>query len=165
MSKTNLTAAQQDYLEAIYRLEESTEGGSSGARITDIAGVLGTRLPTVVRNIGRLKELRLVTQRERGPVILTKQGRRLAGQLAHRHEDVVELLTSVLGVEPGQAETEACFIEHGLSGATSERLHGFLLCWSRLSGDVRRKLTGCKAGDTTGSFTLVGRPTGKGGRH
>src|SRR5512134_1814022 len=99
-----LTAAQQDCLEAAYRVA----GADGSARITDIAAELGTRLPTVVRSMARLKELGLVRQSEREPVVLTARGAELAMQLAHRHHDLLDFLAVVLGVESAQADREAC---------------------------------------------------------
>ena len=112
-----LTPAQQDYIEAIYLLAASRDGGSAvqvGVRVSDIAAQLGTKLPTVTRNMARLREVGLIEQQARGPVRLTDTGNALGAQLSHRHQDILQLLTTVLGVNRKVAESEACLLEHGM---------------------------------------------------
>lgn len=158
-----LSAAQQDYLEAVYALSlEDSEG--EGVRVTDIAAALSTRLPTVTRTLARLRAMGLVEQEERGPVFLSELGNRLAAQLAHRHEDVVALLTDVLGVDPITAESEACVLEHGLSGETSERLHHFLEAWQQLDPPLRSALREAAGNMATSEFHLLGDASGSGDR-
>ncbi len=176
MTRTELSPAQQDYLEAIYRLAgaaDSSAGGSrrsrhaeqlSGVRVTDLAAALGTRLPTVVRTVARLRELGMVEQEQRGQVHLTEPGLRLAVQLAHRHSDVVYFLYAVLGVTAKRAEMEACLVEHGLSAETAQRLHLFLERWDSLSDAQRARLSGLDKRVRPTQFTLLGEAAGAGGR-
>jgi DtxR family Mn-dependent transcriptional regulator len=119
-----LTAAEQDYIEAIYRLEQRAEGAP--IRISDIAELLGTRLPTVSRTVQRLTRKGLLRHVQRKDVTLSKQGRRIAGEIYHRHEDLVRFFCEILGLRRSQAERDACQIEHGVSPATAQRLHEFL---------------------------------------
>ncbi|MBD3257836.1 MarR family transcriptional regulator [candidate division GN15 bacterium] len=119
-----LTAAQQDYLEAIYRLEQEQDSGS--IRVSDIAERLGTRLPTVSRTVRKLTDAGLLEHPVRGTVSLTPDGRSTAAQFVHRHDDVVEFFRDVLGLTKDEAEENACQIEHGLTNAAAQRLHEFL---------------------------------------
>jgi len=121
---TQLTSAQEDYLEVIYRLEQVEPKGST--RVSEIAARLGTRLPTVTRTVRRLTELGLLRHADRREVSLTASGRRIAAEVVHRHEDLVTLFVEVLGLDAGQAEEDACQIEHGLSRQAAQRLHEFL---------------------------------------
>jgi Mn-dependent DtxR family transcriptional regulator len=176
MASLELSPAQQDYLEALYRLaadgavEEASakrrhrEPQLAGVRITDLAAALGTRLPTVVRTVARLREAGVVLQEQRGLVHLTDEGARLGQQLTHRHSDVVYLLYAVLGVPAKRAETEACLIEHGLSAETAQRLHLFLERWDSLSEPVRSRLSGQDKRVRPSQFTLIGEGAGAGGR-
>jgi DtxR family Mn-dependent transcriptional regulator len=197
MHNAELTAAQQDYLEAIYRLAFRRPGAGElrplapvvlemactprslevlppfcqpaerelcGVRVTDIAAELGTKLPTVVRSVARLKELGLLRQRQRGLVHLSPEGSRLAAQLAHRHADVVAFLADILGVAEAQAESEACLIEHGLSGDTAQRLHEFLERWKALPAEARAGLAAAGKAELPSEFGLVGGASGAGGR-
>jgi len=160
--RIKLTPAQQDYLEACHVLERRT--GGAPVRITDIAELLGTRLPTVTRSVARLRRMGLLEQQTRGPVRLTEAGRAIAGQLLHRHEDVLRLLTEVLGVSCPLAEKEACLLEHGLSGLSAQRLHEFLLRWDSLPAAQRDYLRGTSGPRGATDFSLVGRARGAGRR-
>ncbi|MBN2081168.1 metal-dependent transcriptional regulator [bacterium] len=156
-----LTAAQQDYLEALSLL--GAEG--AGVRVTDLAAHLGTRLPTVTRTLQRLRERGLVHQEVRGLAYVTLAGRRLAGQLAERHRLVERLLGEVLHLPPEQAARDACVIEHGLSGAAAGRLAAFLGRWDQLPQATRRFLTGRRGRPSEERFDLLGDSRSFGGRH
>lgn len=118
-----LTPAQEDYVEVIFRLEQS---GHDPVRVTDIADELGTRLPTVSRTVQKLAELGLVLHDRRRSVRLSARGKRMAQDLVHRHNDLVAFFRIVLGLDHREAEQNACRLEHGLSGRAAQRLHEFL---------------------------------------
>ena len=138
-----LTAAMQDYLEAILVLDR--EG--AGARVKDIATSLGVKMPSVSSAITTLKRHALVEQRRYGVVQLTKAGRQVADAVYRRHEALVEFLTHILLLGPEEAETEACQMEHALSEVTLDRLVKLVellracpsgdACLSVLEGDGR----------------------------
>lgn len=168
LAEVGLTAALQDYLEAIRALHDSQ--GGPGVRVTDIAAQLGTRLPTVVRSVARLRQLGLARQEERGPVSLTPAGSAIAAQLAHRHEDVLRLLKDVLGVSAAQAEVDTCVLEHGLSAESAQALHEFLERWDGAT-HTHSELRASAAEDSGGSgvtgtpqFDLLGAAAGSGSR-
>ncbi len=124
----SLTASQQDYLEAVYRLlhDPSRAEQRTSVRVTDIATALGTRLPTVTRTVARLAERGLFLHELRQGVRLTPKGELLASAFVHRHEDLVRFFITILGLEKEQAERDTCQIEHGLSEMSAQRLHEFL---------------------------------------
>ena len=117
-----LSAIQEDYLEAIYRLSR----GNQGVRSTDIAERLGCRLPTVTRTVRKLAEMKLIEHESRGLVALTRRGLLAAEEITHRHADSVAFLVNILGLSKEKAEEDACQIEHGLSPLAAQRLHEFL---------------------------------------
>ncbi|MEE9230568.1 MAG: metal-dependent transcriptional regulator [Acidobacteriota bacterium] len=133
-----LTASKEDYIELIYRHQEM--GGAGEMRITDLAGELACRLPTVTRTVQELTEDGYVQHEARGLVRLTEKGLLVARQLAHRHDDVLAFLEMILGVPQEQAESDACRIEHGLSAVTAERLHAFLNYIDALPREDRKHL-------------------------
>jgi len=156
-----LTSTQEDYLEAIYRLQQA--GGTGTTRVSEIAARLGTRLPTVSRTVRRLKELGLLHHAERRAVSLTEAGARVAAEVVHRHDDLVALLVGVLGLDRKQAEADACQIEHGFSRRGAQRLHELLEYIQRLPKEHREVLTRFKreASDSTEDFNNL--PAGKAG--
>lgn len=124
----SLTASQQDYLEAVYRLlhDPARTEQRTSVRVTDIATALGTRLPTVTRTVARLAERGLFLHEPRQGVRLTPSGELLASAFVHRHEDLVRFFVTILGLEKERAERDTCQIEHGLSEMSAQRLHEFL---------------------------------------
>lgn len=136
---TTLTAAQQDYIETLYRLK--TREPKRAIRICDIAAELGTRLPTVTRTIRRLTALGLVLHDERREVRLTGQGERIARDIVHRHDDLVQFFTEILGLSRAEAENDACRAEHGISGKAARRLHEFLEQFAGMSAEEQQRLT------------------------
>jgi Mn-dependent DtxR family transcriptional regulator len=130
MTTTTLTAAQQDYIEAIYRLEQSspvdTATGRSGIRVSDIAHQLGTRLPTVTRSIRKLTDLGYVEHVARRSVFLSRKGRSVARELVHLHDDLVQFFTRILGVDADESERVVCQIEHGIPADVAQRFHEFM---------------------------------------
>ena len=155
----SLTAAQQDYLEAIYRLELAE--GSAGIRISDIAEQLGTRLPTVTRTVQKLTALGFVTHDARKTVHLSAHGRRVATEILHRHKDLVLFLTKILGLETEEAEHDVCQIEHGLSGKAAQRLHEFLLYFNSLNEAERAVVERFRDRATSGKSDFRHLPAGR----
>jgi len=130
MTTTTLTAAQQDYIEAIYRLEQAVPldeaTGRPDIRVSDIARQLGTRLPTVTRSIRKLTDLGYVEHVSRRSVYLSRKGRSVARELVHLHSDLVQFFTRILGVDADESERVACQIEHGIPADVAQRFHEFM---------------------------------------
>lgn len=134
----NLTATQEDYIEAIYRRQK--ERGGQGLRVTDLAQELGCRLPTVTRTIASLVEKGYLSHESRGLVHLTTKGDLMAQELAHRHDDLEAFLELMLGLPHDAAELDACRLEHSLSRLTAERLHALMNYVETLPSVDRQRL-------------------------
>ncbi len=118
-----VTSSLQDYLEVILNLLQEKKV----ARVTDIADRLDIAKPSVIQALSVLKEKGLIKQDRYGPVELTKEGRKYALRVRHRHKIIYGFLTQVLDVSPGAAEEDACLIEHDVSSETFEKLLDFML--------------------------------------
>ncbi len=152
---SQLTIAQQDYLEIILRLERDADGAR--VRITDIAKALGTRLPTVTRTIQRLTSLGLTEHPDRGGVSLTDKGRTIAAEIEHRHTDLFDFFRLVLGLSEEIAHQDTCQIEHGLSEESAQRLHEFMEYFHGLDDTGREILSAFhkQAGRSKGEFKNI----------
>lgn len=117
----NVTASLEDYLEAIYFLNND-----EGVRVTDIATELSISKPSVNRAINTLKAQGLVTHEHYGSLFLTEEGLDIAKKIAKRHFMLKKFLTQILEVDEKTAEEEACLIEHCLSADTVEKLEKFM---------------------------------------
>ncbi|MDZ4723554.1 MAG: metal-dependent transcriptional regulator [candidate division Zixibacteria bacterium] len=156
---STLTAAQQDYLETIYRMERANN--VDNVRVTDIAAELGTRLPTVTRTVTKLTQLGLLRHDHRQEVDLTAAGRKIAQDVVHRHDDLVCFFTDILGLSPKLAEIDACQIEHGISAKTAQRLHEFIEYMRTLSEEERTIITGFQKTASRGESDFKNLPAKK----
>jgi len=116
-----LSRSLEDYLEAIYTLKLQ----SQVARVKDIAGAMGVKMPSVTEAIRSLASRGLVEHRPYEGVDLTENGLGRAREIAHRHSAVKDFLVNVLGLEEKDAETEACEIEHAIQPETLDKLIKF----------------------------------------
>ena len=109
--KQQLTGQAEDYLKAIYELEQ----GGSAAGTNDIASRLGIAAASVTGMIQRLARLGLVrSERYRG-ARLTAAGRTAALQLIRRHRIIESYLVERLGFGWDDVHEEAERLEHAAS--------------------------------------------------
>lgn len=116
-----LTAALEDYLEAIYHL--CRRGQSAHSR--DIAETLSVHKSTVTAALRSLGHMGLVNYAPYEAVTLTAKGSRLAEDVVDRHEALRDFFIDVLMVDAGVAETAACGMEHAIPRVIVEKLADF----------------------------------------
>ena len=115
--KRHTTASGEDYLEAILVLQEKL----GMVRSVDVARHMGvskasvTRATTILRKDGFLK-----MDREHY-IYLTSAGRVTAEKIYERHQFFTNRLIAA-GVEPEQAEQDACRMEHAISDESFVKL-------------------------------------------
>lgn len=121
MKKEGISSSVEDYLEAVYLLnEEKEEVGTS-----DIASFLGITLPSVTEMLKKLREKSLVDYEKYGKISLTSEGRKVAKEVSSKHKDLASFL-KLLGVNEDSAQLDACKIEHIVGGSTMKKLRKFL---------------------------------------
>lgn len=124
MSKAiNLTAALEDYLEAIFNLCKF----DAAARSRDIAESLNVHKSTVTAALKSLGQLKLINYAPYEAVTLTPEGRKLAEDVVRRHTALKDFFTNVLRVDAEMAETAACGMEHAIPREIVERLARFAI--------------------------------------
>ncbi len=112
-----MSKSLEDYLEAIHRQVQA----SGGARVVDIAHVLGVKMPSVNNAVRELATLGLIEYTPYQQIHLTPEGGRRAAEIFHRHTTLKAFLLSI-GVSERNAESDACAMEHVLSAETLQRL-------------------------------------------
>lgn len=112
------TAAVEEYLESIYKMEKRGLG-VIGARLAED---LGVSPPTVTEMLRRLRSKGYVEEDSKRGIVLTERGREAAEVLIRRHRLSERLLTDVLGFSWSRAHDEACRLEHAISGEVEEGL-------------------------------------------
>lgn len=118
-----ITAALEDYLEAIFNLCRF----DSAARSRDIAESLNVHKSTVTAALKSLSGLNLINYAPYEAVTLTPEGRRLAEDVAQRHAALKDFFTGVLHVDEGMAETAACGMEHSVPREIVDKLALFAI--------------------------------------
>lgn len=120
--ENKITCSLEDYLEAIYFLQEK----NIEVRVTDLADKLNISKPSVNRAINNLKKQNLVEHENYGLLKLTEKGLTFAKNVAMRHIVLKKFLHDLLGVDKEVAEIEACNIEHSVCNDTICKLQKYL---------------------------------------
>ncbi len=118
VSGTNLTRSTEDYLKAIYELEQT----GAPAQTSAIADALDVAAPSVSGMIKRLSEAGLLEYVPYHGVQLTGEGRRAALGMVRRHRILETYLTSKLGYDWDSVHEEAERLEHAVSDELIERM-------------------------------------------
>ena len=113
-----LTASQEDYLEAIYNISAE----KMAARAKDIAMKLDVRASSVTGALRNLGAMGLINYAPYDLITLTSEGKVVAEEIVKRHEALQKFLINVLGIDPKEADEAACRMEHSVPKAIIERL-------------------------------------------
>ena len=110
-------ASGEDYLEAILILKKK----SGMVRSVDLARHMGFSKPSISHAVGVLKDGGFVTVDGEGYLHLTETGKEIAVKIYERHCVLTSGLIN-LGVDPEQAEQDACRMEHVVSDESFQKL-------------------------------------------
>lgn len=105
------TRAVQDFLKAVYNLQDEREPVSTNA----LAEVLEVSAPSVSDMAARLSAAGLIHYRKHYGVALTQEGEQIAHNVLRRHECIERFLMHDLGYTLEQAHEEAERMEHAVS--------------------------------------------------
>lgn len=120
--KDNLSASQEDYLEAIYVIIQEKQA----ARAKDIGQKLNLRGASVTGALRSLSEKGLINYTPYDIITLTPEGKILAEDILHRHNTIKTFLNEILQIDIAEAEENACRLEHSISSNVLERLINFM---------------------------------------
>lgn len=113
-----LSAPVEDYLKAIYELEQS--GAAAGTN--ELAARLGIAPASVSGMVRRLAEQRLIEHERYKGARLTAAGRRAALRTIRRHRIIETYLTEALGYPWDRVHDEAERLEHACSDELVDRM-------------------------------------------
>ena len=114
---SELSESLEDYLEAIWCITNEKRT----VRPKDIVARLGVTNASVTGALRTLSEKEWVHYAPHDAISLTAKGEELARRIYRWHSKMKSFLSSVLLVEPSQAEEIACRMEHALSDEIIER--------------------------------------------
>ncbi len=117
-----LTQAMEDYLEAIFNLDQEKRV----VRVKNIAKRLGVRMPTVTNMLKTLSKRELINYEKYEYLELTDDGRDIGKEIYRRHCVLRSFLTDILNIDSVTADEEACKMEHAISSSTLDRFIAFM---------------------------------------
>jgi len=117
-----LTPAMEDYLELILQLKQKEKV----VRVRDIAKGMDVKMPSVTSMLANLAKNNLIKHEKYEYVELTSQGLKSAKETIRKHKILFNFLKNILRVDPGQADIDACQMEHAMSSETIEKLVEFI---------------------------------------
>ena len=109
------------YLETIHILSQREKG----VRAVDVAEYMGFSKPSVSRAVGLLRSGGYLDLDANGCLVLTDEGRRIAGRTYERHLFLTDFFVAI-GVKKETAEKDACKIEHDLSDETFQAMKAYV---------------------------------------
>lgn len=118
MEPAVISQAMQDYLKAIYKLQERDEQVPTSA----LAEILGVAPASVTNMCKKLAELRLVEYEPYQGVKFTPTGKKLALEIVRHHRLIELYLAEALNVPWDRVHEEAEKLEHVISEDLEERM-------------------------------------------
>ncbi len=134
----DLTASQEDYLEAIFQLVQEQKV----ARSKDIADRLGVSKSSVTVALRQLAATGFIHYDPYRYVTLTEAGERHGHAIVQRHHVLADFLERFLGMGADEADANACRIEHAIDDEVFSRLRAFMEFLRSEAPDVRGWLKG-----------------------
>ena len=116
-SPENLSASQEDYLEAIFEILLDRPA----VRARDIARRLRVSGASVTTALRLLAKRHLIEYAPYEYVALTEVGRDVGRRIARRHSVLREFFIEELGADRDEAEQCACRVEHAVTPALFDR--------------------------------------------
>ena len=136
-----VSAAQEDYLEAILALEAL----HGRVRVRDMSERLSVHKSTVTAALKMLAEKGLIEYEPYGRIVLTDVGRKTGERVVERHAKLKTFLRDILDVDADAAEENACRMEHVIDPVVLDRLEQFTGYMQEKRGKGRECLTGFRA--------------------
>ncbi len=115
--KKRLHESGEDYLETILILQKKL----GMVRSVDVARYMEVKKPSVCVAVNSLKESGFLTMDKDHFLFLTDIGKEVAEKIYERHQFFTQILIEA-GVDPKQAEIDACKIEHDVSDQSFQKL-------------------------------------------
>ena len=112
----------QTYLETIYLLKR--ENGH--VKSIDVAKALGFSKPSVSRAMGKLKAEGYLEVGEKGELVLTKEGNKIAKDLVEKQETLTQFLMMTADVDQETAEDNARKMMHFISKKSFQGIRNFI---------------------------------------
>jgi DtxR family transcriptional regulator, Mn-dependent transcriptional regulator len=118
MSGEQVTVAEEEYLQALFWLQEA----QLPLTAANVARAMQLSPPTVHEMVGRLERDGYVSRADDKTLNFTESGREQAEAIVKRHRLIERFLTDVLGIPWDEVHEEAERLEHAMSPVLEERM-------------------------------------------
>jgi DtxR family Mn-dependent transcriptional regulator len=115
-----LTQTTEDYLKAIYELEERGQPATT-TKLAERLDITPASVTGMLKRLART-EPQLIEYRKYRGAMLTPEGVKAALQVIRRHRLLESYLVSALGYSWDEVHQEACRLEHAISDTFAERI-------------------------------------------
>ena len=122
MENIKVTSSLEDYLEAIYKIIEEKHG----VKAIEISKRLNVQRSSVTEALKNLAEKKLVNYGRYDVISLTEAGKKVAREVIRKHQVLYDFFSQILGVNPEEAQLNACKVEHVISEDAFKRLKAFV---------------------------------------
>jgi DtxR family transcriptional regulator, Mn-dependent transcriptional regulator len=110
LRRDKTSVSQEDYLKAIWEMAEENQTPIS-ARLAEELDVTPPAVTAAVKRMARDGHVKV----QRGQILLTNKGRKVAERLMLRHQLAEMLLTEIIGLPWAKSHAEAERLEHAIS--------------------------------------------------
>jgi|SRR3989338_710522 len=107
--------AKEDYLRAIYHLQEDKEDAQEDVSSINLAKYLNVSKPTVSEMIRKLMKEKLIHTTPYGKITLTKKGMYESKEITKKHRIIEVFLAKILKINRKTIHEEAHRLEHAFS--------------------------------------------------
>lgn len=116
-----LGKSKEDYLKAIFILQQRLPI----VRSVNLAEYMGYSKASISHAVGELRSRGFLNVDENLHLHLTETGNKIANKINERHRILTNILINI-GVDPEQADIDACEIEHVVSDESFQKMCEFL---------------------------------------
>lgn len=127
----SLSPIQENYLEIIF-LAEMQDGPVKPSLIAERANVSRSSVTSALKY---LHSLGLIHYAPYAPITLTAAGKEIGREIYHRHVICREFFENILQIDPEQADSVACELEHVIPQNVIRRLGQFILFLQERQGE------------------------------
>lgn len=117
MKHSELSQSIEDYIEAIYILEEQ----GKEAKSVEVARMIGVSKPAVNKAMNELLKLGYIEKEPYGSITLTEKGKKIGKKVYGIHVTIRDFLIQI-GVSKETADIDCCLIEHVISKETLDAI-------------------------------------------
>ncbi len=117
MKHSELSQSIEDYIEAIYILQEQ----GKEAKSVEVARMIGVSKPAVNKAMNELLKLGYIEKEPYGSITLTEKGKKIGKKVYGIHVTIRDFLIQI-GVSKETADIDCCLIEHVISKETLDAI-------------------------------------------